>query len=85
MLKNVKKGLLSIMTTAAILVSCMPVLTTAAESDYSDLFGSPAVKPSVGGALKIDDKNVNPIQLTKIADVRYHMDPKSLKYYDGNK
>jgi multidrug efflux pump subunit AcrB len=25
------------------------------------------------------------IYLTKIADVRYHMDPKSLKYYDGTK
>jgi endoglucanase len=72
MLKNVKKRLISIVATAAMLVSCMPVFTTAAEADYSHLLATPAVKPSAGGALKIidkdgtktlGDKNGNPIQL----------------------
>jgi endoglucanase len=48
------------------------MLTNAAEADYSHLLVTPAVKPSVGGALKIidkygiktlGDKNGNPIQL----------------------
>jgi endoglucanase len=37
----------------------MPMLTTAAEADYSNLLVTPAVKPSVGGALKIIDKDGN--------------------------
>jgi endoglucanase len=72
MLKRAKKRLLSIVMASAMLVSGMPMFTTAAEADYSHLLVGPAVKPSVGGALKIvdkegtktlGDKDGNPIQL----------------------
>jgi hypothetical protein len=37
------------------------MFTTAAEADYSHLLVTTLVKPLVGGALKIIDKNGNPL------------------------
>ncbi|URZ05573.1 carbohydrate-binding domain-containing protein [Clostridium felsineum] len=71
---NIKKNILKlVISSAALLLFCIPIGVSAAEPDYSNLVVSPAEKPSIGGSLQIlqqqdgtktlCDKGRKPIQL----------------------